>query len=112
MQNPNLKKLDAQFDALANSKRRGMLLALAYRPATVTRLAAEFKLTLPAIHKHIRVLEASGLIQRRKVGRTNFVAINRQGLQQVQAWVAQFRSEWGNDRASLDNYITHFRDDK
>ena len=104
------QKLDAQFSVLANDKRRGMLLTLSFRPATVTQLSDEFELSLPAIHKHIRALQEAGLIQRRKVGRINFVAINRKGLRIAQDWIMQFRTDWGNDKESLDNYIAHFHD--
>lgn len=102
--------LDTIFQALGHGKRRGMLNTLAYRPATVTQLAVEYKLSLPAIHKHIRVLEDAKLIQRRKVGRTNFVALNRTALQAAQDWLGQFHTEWGNDKESLDNYIAGLKD--
>ncbi|HEY5442720.1 MAG TPA: winged helix-turn-helix domain-containing protein [Candidatus Saccharimonadales bacterium] len=98
-------QLDAAFQALGNDKRRGMVQTLSYRPATITQLAEEFDLSLPAIHKHIRSLEKAKLIQRKKVGRTNFVALDRQSLRRAQDWIAQFRTEWGNDKETLENYI-------
>ena len=99
-------QLDTAFNALAHGKRRGMLHTLSYRPATVTQLAAEFDLSLPAIHKHIRSLENADLIQRKKVGRTNFVALNRKALKVAQDWMLQYRTDWGNDKETLENYIT------
>lgn len=101
----NLKVLDDLFSALGHSKRRGMIHSLSFRPATVSQLAEEFDLSLPAIHKHLRVLEAAGLIQRRKVGRTNFVAMRRQSLAKAQTWIMQYRTDWGNDKETLENYI-------
>ena len=103
-------ELDDVFDALANEKRRLMINTLAYRPATVSQLAKESKLSLPAIHKHIRILEKAGLIERRKVGRTNFVALKKRSLNSVQGWLKQFRAEWGNDKETLDNYIAGMND--
>lgn len=103
------QKLDEVFEALANDKRRSMVQTLSFRPATVTQLANEYKLSLPAIHKHIRSLERASLIQRKKVGRINFVALNRQGLGLAQSWVTQFRTDWGNDRETLENYIARFK---
>lgn len=99
-------QLDAAFLALSNSKRRGMVETLSYRPASVSQLADEFKLSLPAMHKHIRLLERAQLIQRRKAGRTNFVALDRESLSSVQSWLGQFHTEWGSSRETLENYIS------
>ncbi|HSX17360.1 MAG TPA: winged helix-turn-helix domain-containing protein [Patescibacteria group bacterium] len=99
------EQLDAVFIALGNHKRRGILTTLSFRPATVSQLAEEHELSLAAIHRHIRVLEEAQLIQRRKVGRTNFVALRRALLAATQAWMAQYRTEWGNDSETLENYI-------
>jgi len=97
--------LDLAFEALANSKRRAMLYGLAFRPATISQLAKEQALSLPAMHKHMRVLERADLIARRKAGRTNFVAINRASMQAAQDWIMQFNTAWGSDQESLANYI-------
>lgn len=102
--------LSTAFEALANDKRRGMIQALSFRPATISQLADEFDLTLPAMHKHIRILEKAKLIKRRKAGRTNFVALNRASLSNAQEWLNQFHTEWGDDRESLDNYIASLKD--
>ena len=98
-------QLDELFAALSHSKRRNIVQLLALHPATVKQLADGHGLSLPAIHKHIRLLESSGLIVRKKVGRTNFVALRRAGLKQVQDWALQFRTDWGNDAETLENYI-------
>jgi DNA-binding transcriptional ArsR family regulator len=101
------RELDAVFTALGNAKRRDIVTTLSFRPATVSQLAEEHGLSLPSIHRHIRTLEDAQLIQRRKVGRTNFVALKRKSFAQAQAWMAQYRLEWGNDAETLENYITH-----
>lgn len=98
-------KLDNTFAALAHHKRRGMLHTLSFRPATVKQLADEQKLSLPAMHKHIQSLEDAQLIHRRKVGRTNFIALNKKTLKQTQDWLNQYHTDWGNDKESLENYI-------
>jgi DNA-binding transcriptional ArsR family regulator len=97
--------LDAVFAALGNEKRRGIVRTLSFRPATVSQLAEEHHLSLPSIHRHIRTLEEAQLIQRRKVGRTNFVAIKRTALAAAQVWMSQFQLEWGHDDETLENYI-------
>jgi DNA-binding transcriptional ArsR family regulator len=103
-------QLDNAFTALGNGKRRGMLHTLSFRPATVTQLAEEFNLSLPAMHKHIRALEKAKLIQRKKVGRTNFVDLNRKSLKATQDWLNQYRTDWGNDNETLENYIASMKD--
>lgn len=103
-------QLDTVLTALAHPKRRGMVHDLALSPATVTRLARDHGLSLPAIHKHIRQLEAAGLVLRRKAGRTNFVALRRDGLALAQGWIAQYHPAWGSDTATLDNYIARMQE--
>lgn len=98
-------ELDQVFSALAHPKRRGIMHDLSFRPATVAQLARDHDLSLPAIHKHIRVLEDAKLIIRKKVGRTNFLALQKKTLRQTQDWIMQYRTEWGNDEETLENYI-------
>jgi DNA-binding transcriptional ArsR family regulator len=102
-------KLDSLFSAMANAKRRGMISTLAYRPATISQLAEESQLSLPAIHKHIRLLEEANLIHRKKAGRTNFIALNRQSLNFAREWLMQYRTDWGSDEETLENYIASLK---
>lgn len=97
--------LDHIFEALGNSKRRGIMDTLAYRPATISQLAGEYDLSLPAIHKHMVILEKAKLIRRKKVGRTNFVTFDRQTMQAAQDWIMQYNTAWGSNQESLENYI-------
>jgi DNA-binding transcriptional ArsR family regulator len=98
-------EIDAVFVALGNPRRRAIVDTLSFRPATVSQLAAEHHLSLAAIHRHIRVLEEANIIERRKVGRVNFVALKRRALRAAQAWMSQYHLEWGNDAETLENYI-------
>lgn len=107
----NQQQLSAVFDALSNDKRREIVMTLSFHPATVAQLAEEHGLSLPSIHRHIRTLEEAQLLQRRKVGRVNFVAIKRPALAAAQAWLAQYNLEFGNDDESLENYIAHLTKD-
>ena len=93
------------FKALSNTKRREILVSLAKQPYTVGYLAKECSLSLPSIHRHIRDLETAGLLLRKKVGRTNFLALRRSGLREAELWIQQFRLDWGSDEESLENYI-------
>ncbi len=103
----NSTVLDMVFAALSNGKRREIVRTLAFHPATVGQLAEEHAMSLPSIHRHIRTLEEAQLIQRRKIGRTNFVAIRRNSLAMVQHWIGQYHLEYGNDDETFENYIAY-----
>jgi predicted transcriptional regulator len=105
-------QLDHTFDALSHAKRRGILHTLSFRPATVSQLAQEYGLSLQAMHKHVRVLERAELIQRRKVGRTNCLALNRKSLKATQDWIMQYHTDWGNEHETLENYIASLQESR
>lgn len=99
------KLLDQVFAALASERRRKIVHTLALNPASIGQLAGEQRMSLPAIHRHIKELEQAKLITRKKSGRTNFVAIRREGLLLAQAWLSQYSAYWGHDDETLDNYV-------
>lgn len=103
-------QLDIVLDALANQKRRGIVHDLSFQPSTVGQLARNHKLSLPAIHRHIRTLEEAKLIMRKKAGRTNFIALNSNTLGLAQNWITQYNTNWGNTQASLENYISRMKE--
>lgn len=92
------------FDALANEHRRELIRLLALQPRSISQLADLRGLSLPAIHKHIRVLEGAAMVSRRKLGRTNFLALEREPLTRLQAWTGQFDPWWGTGAETLENY--------
>ena len=98
--------LDNIFEGLSNPKRRSIINTLAYRPATISQLAEEQQLSLPAIHKHIKVLERAQLIRRRKSGRTNYLAFNSSAMSAAQDWINQYHTAWGSSQETLENYIS------
>lgn len=97
-------KLDLLFDALANEHRREIIYSLSLQPSSISQLAGLRGLSLPAIHKHLKVLESAGLIVRQKSGRVNFITLNRASLRGVQAWLNQFRTYWDSGTETLSNY--------
>jgi len=99
--------LDGVFAALAHEHRREIITALALQPRSIGELAEMRQLSLPAIHKHVKVLEAAGMVLRKKVGRTNFLALGRQPLRYLQSWVMEFNPYWGSDAETLENYVRH-----
>ncbi|HEY5267828.1 MAG TPA: winged helix-turn-helix domain-containing protein [Candidatus Saccharimonadales bacterium] len=106
----NSSQLDTILDALANKKRRHIIHILALNPGTISYLGLHTELSLPAIHKHMRILERADLIIRKKSGRTNFVALNSKTLGLVQNWIGQYKTNWGNPEASLSNYISRMQE--
>jgi DNA-binding transcriptional ArsR family regulator len=68
-------------------------------------------LSLPAIHRHIKVLENAKMVLRKKVGRTNFLALNRTSLLALQEWVIQYYAYWGSDDETLENYAQYLDDE-
>ena len=99
------KNLDQVFAALANKHRRGIVYSLGLQPASIGQLAKRQKLSLPAIHRHIKVLEEAKLVRRKKNGRVNFLALDRSGLLLMQDWIAQYQAYWGTEKETLENYI-------
>jgi DNA-binding transcriptional ArsR family regulator len=89
-----IDQLDAAFAALANPTRRAILAHLAQGEATVNVLAEPFDMSLPAISKHIRVLEDAGLITRGRDAQFRPCTLNTQPLQAVAAWTDQYRHIW------------------
>ena len=96
--------LDRVFEALANAHRREIIYLLGLQPYSIQHLAKIRGLSLPAIHKHIRLLENAGIVNRRKIGRTNFLTLNRSALRTLQDWLGQYHAYWGTERETLENY--------
>ena len=87
-------QLDAAFAALANPTRRAILAHLAEGEATVNTLAEPFDMSLPAISKHIRVLENAGLVTRGRDAQFRPCILNAQPLKVVANWTDQYRHIW------------------
>jgi DNA-binding transcriptional ArsR family regulator len=82
--------LDDVIEAIANKHRREIIHVLSLGPCSISKLAFLRNLTLPAIHKHIEVLEKGGLVIREKIGQTNFLALNRESLRGLQDWLMRY----------------------
>jgi DNA-binding transcriptional ArsR family regulator len=93
------KRLDRTFAALADPTRRRILADLAGGDQCVTRLAEPYAISLPAISKHLRVLEKAGLLRRRRYGRVHEMKLEAAPLKQAAQWVEEYRKFW---EGSLD----------
>jgi DNA-binding transcriptional ArsR family regulator len=105
-------RLSETFAALANSTRRAILAHLADGAATVNELAEPFELTLPAISKHIKVLERAGLVLRGHRAQYRPCALDAAPLQQVSTWAEQYRPVWEARFDRMDEYLTQLRPQK
>ena len=99
------RQLDATFQALADPTRRAIVSALARGQASVTELARPHRMSLPAVMKHLRVLQRAGLVTQRKFGRTRRCRLTARPLQKAEAWISQYRAFWETQFDALDRYL-------
>lgn len=108
----DIEQLDATFAALANPTRRAILARLAEGEATVNALAEPFDMSLPAISKHIRVLENAGLITRGKDAQFRPCSLNAQPIEAVASWTDQYRHIWEARFNVMDKILKNMKDHK
>src|SRR5580700_10393445 len=97
--------LDATFGALADPTRRAVLARLALGEATVTELAEPFDVSLPAVSKHLRVLESAGLLKREIDGRVHRCRLAPKPMKAAAAWIDKYRAFWENQFDALEKYL-------
>lgn len=98
-------RLSETFAALANSTRRAILARLAEGEASVNELAEPFDLSLPAISKHLKVLERAGLVTRSQRAQYRPCALDPAPLREVSTWTEQYRPIWEARFDRMDDYI-------
>jgi DNA-binding transcriptional ArsR family regulator len=97
--------LDLVFAALSDATRRGILERLRTRESTVGELAEPLRISLPAVSKHLRVLEKAGLLQRRIAGRSHFLKANPKPLDRAERWIARHRQFWEGSFDRLEKFL-------
>ena len=102
-------RLDETFAALANSTRRAILARLAEGEASVNELAAPFALTLPAISKHIKVLERAGLVERGRHAQYRPCSLDPAPLEAVSRWAEHYRPIWQARFDRMDGYVQELK---
>jgi DNA-binding transcriptional ArsR family regulator len=101
--------LDATFSALADPTRRAILARLARGQATVTELVAPFRLSQPAISKHLKVLERAGLISRGRQAQTRPCRIEAKPLAEANEWLEGYRRLWEAHFDRLDDLLDELK---
>ena len=105
MVNYSTAALDGTFGALSDSTRRAILARLSQGEATVSELAQPFNVSLPAISKHLRVLESAGLLRREIDGRIHRCRLNADPIKNASAWLEQYRIFWESQLDELAKYL-------
>jgi DNA-binding transcriptional ArsR family regulator len=102
---PSAERLDLIFHALSDSKRRGMIDRLSRGPATVRELAEPFAMGMPSAVKHLALLEKSGLVTSRKVGRVRTFSMPSDAFSAVESWVEARKAAWNRCFDQLDKLL-------
>lgn len=101
----NSERLDRTFGALADATRRTILVRLAHGDATVGELARPFRMSRPAISKHLRVLERAGLVRRAREGRISRCRLDAATMRDAAEWVERYRAFWEAQLDQLARYM-------
>jgi|ERR1700733_10137610 DNA-binding transcriptional ArsR family regulator len=97
--------ISSTFSALADPTRRAILARLALGETSVTELAAPFEMSMPAVSKHLRVLEQAGLIARGREAQYRPCKLRAEPLRQAAGWLEEYRRFWEQSFDRLDDYL-------
>ncbi len=106
------RRLDSVFGALAHPTRRAILNRLARGEASVGELGAPFKVSPPAISKHLRVLEEAGLVRRRLDGRVHRLHLVAEPMRGAAGWIAEYARFWSRQFDALAKFLEESREDR
>jgi DNA-binding transcriptional ArsR family regulator len=112
MQTTNPDPLSSTFAALADPTRRAILARLSKGEATVGELAAPFDLSLPAISKHLKVLQRAGLIEQGRQAQWRPCRLTPEPLRDVSDWIGQYRKHWEERFERIDAYLRELQDEQ
>jgi DNA-binding transcriptional ArsR family regulator len=104
-----MDRLNETFAALADPTRRAIVMRLARGEATVNELAAPFDISLPAISRHLKVLETAGLITRGRSAQLRPCRIEPGPLKEIADWVERYRGFWDESFDRLDIYLSELK---
>jgi DNA-binding transcriptional ArsR family regulator len=104
--------LSTTFAALSDPTRRAILARLAKGEATVTELAEPFELSLPAISKHLKVLQRAGLIEQGRQAQWRPCRLKAEPLRDIADWIGQYRQHWEESFDRLDAYLRELQNDQ
>jgi DNA-binding transcriptional ArsR family regulator len=109
---PPASAVDGIFRALSDPTRRHVLERLSARPASVSELAAPYRMALPSFVEHLKVLERSGLVRSRKTGRVRTYRLASERLKLAEDWLGRQRTVWERRLDRLDDYLLKMKEEK
>jgi DNA-binding transcriptional ArsR family regulator len=109
---PDTDRLDSVFAALADPTRRAILARLAVGEASVTELARPFAMSLPAVSKHLKVLERAGLIARGRDAQWRPCRLEVGPLRDAADWMEPYQRFWDESFGRLDDHLTQMKEEK
>ena len=112
MVNYTAVELNTTFGALSDPTRRAIIQQLSTGEATIGKLASPFNISLPAVSKHIRVLENAGLLIRRKVGRVHYCRLGLDPLKDAADWLENYRQFWEGQLDALADFLETDNEEK
>jgi len=105
----SIAPLDASFAALSDATRRGVLEQLGRADASITDLAARFRMTLTGMKKHVGVLERAGFVVTEKVGRVRNCRLGQRRLEEEAMWIERYRQLWEARFDALDQVVEELK---
>jgi DNA-binding transcriptional ArsR family regulator len=109
---PNPAVIDGIFRALSDPTRRSVLERLTIKPSSVTELAGAYQMALPSFVEHMKVLEGTGLVRSKKVGRVRTYELVPTQLQIAEDWLGKQRSIWESRLDRLDAYLLSMKKER
>jgi DNA-binding transcriptional ArsR family regulator len=109
---PRIDRLGITFAALSDPTRRAILTRLTKGEATVNELAEPFRMSLPAVSRHLKVLEHAGLISRSREAQSRPCRLEVKALREVEDWIQQYRRMWEERLDRLDDYLAQLQSQK
>ena len=101
-------KLDKVFGALADPTRRGILQKVKGEAVSVVKLASDFDMSLPAVSRHLKILNNAGLLKRKKKGRFIYCKYHPETIAIAVKWITEQNRFWEESFNSLENFLDHF----
>lgn len=101
----NSERMDRTLAALADPTRRAIVQRLSRGALTISELAAPFEMSLPAVSKHVRVLERAGLLRQERVGRSRRCHLTARPMREAVRWMARYRDFWETSLDALADLI-------
>lgn len=103
-------RLNAVFAALADPTRRAIVERLSHGQARVTEAAEPFSMSLNAVSKHIRALEASGVVERHRQGRDHILTVNPRSLDEIVGWIERMRHFWEGRLDAMEGVLRELKE--